>query len=132
MAGYGLAFDIDVISGDNLQTNPNPDGSDFRVEQIIEPQPGLIRLDINIAGKAVAALNPVFRLYRWEPEFNAYCRAASFTLKDDEVITNTESFEYRGLETIEIGAGKHALCLEDAEEGAALKVVWRLVANGSI
>lgn len=131
MALYGV-LEFTSIAEDDLQTAPNPDGSDFGVNQIIEPQPGLFRLDINIAGKAVEELNIVLRLYRWEPEFNRACRAASFTLKDDEVITDNANFEYRALETIEIGAGKHFLVLEDGELGAALTVVWRLVANGSI
>lgn len=130
--GFALFLDIEAITNDHLQTNPNPDGSDFRECQIIEPQAGLVRLDINLGGKAISELNPVFRLYRWEPEFKRYCRAGSFTLKEEEVITNTAAFEYRALETLEIGNHQQAIVLESAELGAALKAVWRRVSNGSV
>jgi hypothetical protein len=133
-SGAALFIDIygsNTIQNSDLKTDPNPDGSDFTIDEIVEPHPGLVRVDLNIWGKAVASLNPTFRVYREEPLFGKkFCKGESFNLKD--AITDSVNGEYRALVSIEVGNHRLAIVLEDAETGAQLKAVWRRTSKQSV
>lgn len=131
MAKFQSEFlNITAVQAGDLKTAPASDGSNFTEAETIEPHPGLVRLDINLFGKAVASMAPVFRLYRFDDLLNRWCKGSSFTV--DPAITNTTTGEYRGLASIEIGNHKQAIVLEDCEIGATIRAVWRRVSNGSV